>query len=203
LTGELTINNCRCVLFDCAGLITNPENILDELAQQAAIEALRNALVVIFCIDSAKPDLREDLEIQELIKTGQLIPVATKIDLLPEQDIAKRTTQLKLLFSFSFQPISSHTGFGLDKLKAEISERITAATSGQNKEGIALTTHHRQAITAAIADIEKAVDELKAGSDEITAMILRTAYSQLEFIEQHNIDEQVLNRIFSRFCIGK
>jgi tRNA U34 5-carboxymethylaminomethyl modifying GTPase MnmE/TrmE len=34
-------------------------------------------------------------------------------------------------------------------------------------------------------------------------MMLRTAYNQLSDIEQHNIDEQVLDRIFSRFCIGK
>ena len=61
LTGILTLNHNRCVLFDCAGLtisdfksqISN-SSVLDELAQDAAIEALRNSRVVVFCVDVAK-----------------------------------------------------------------------------------------------------------------------------------------------------
>ena len=63
LTGILTLVHNRCVLFDCAGL-TRPscpvpraprdESVLDELAQQAAIDALRNSSVVLFCVDAAK-----------------------------------------------------------------------------------------------------------------------------------------------------
>jgi tRNA modification GTPase len=203
LTGEMTLSDCRFVLFDCAGLTTQAETILDELAQQAAIEALRNALVVIFCVDSEKCDLSEDLEIRQLINPGRLITTATKIDLIPQQDIARRTSQLKSLFGYDFLPVSAKTDTGIDKLKVEIAERIITATTGHNKEGIALTTRHRQAITAAIADLEKAVDELKAGNDELAAMLLRTAHNSLACFDQHNIDEQVLDRIFSRFCIGK
>ncbi len=201
LTGELTVSGCRCVLFDCAGLITNPENILDELAQQAAIEALRNALVVIFCVDIAKSNWSEDLAIRRLINPNQLIPIATKTDLL--SNIAEQTSQLKPLFGCDFLPISSHTGAGLNKLKTEIAERIIAAASGHGKYGIALTARHRQAVTAAIADLVQAVDELKAGNDEVAAMMLRTAHNALSNIDQHTVDEQVLDRIFSRFCIGK
>jgi tRNA modification GTPase len=210
LTGELVVSGCRCVLFDCAGLITQRETILDELAQRAAIEALRNALVVIFCVDAAKPDLCEDLAIHRLINPSQLINVATKTDLLSERNIAERTSQLKSLFGCDFLPISAHAGSGLDKLKAEIADKLIASATGQDgfslaegKYGIALTARHRQAITSATADLEKAIDELKAGNDEVAAMMLRTAYNQLSHIGQHNIDEQLLDRIFSRFCIGK
>jgi len=199
LTGELVLNNCRCVVFDCAGLITKPENILDELAQTAAIEALRNAMVVIFCVDITKSDLDEDLEIRQLVNPGKLIPVATKTDLSSEKHISK----LNSLFGFDFLPISAQTGIGIDNLKSQIAENIITLTSGQNKEGIALTSRHRQAITAATADMETAIDELKAGNDEVAAMMLRTAHNQLSNIEQHNVDEQILDRIFSRFCIGK
>jgi len=47
---------------------------------------------------------------------------------------------------------------------------------------------------------------LKAGNDEVAAMMLRTAYNALSDIEQPRragVDEQILDRIFSRFCIGK
>jgi tRNA modification GTPase len=208
LTGEMTIRGCRSILFDCAGLTTHAETILDELAQQAAIQALRNALVVIFCVDAAKPDLSEDLAVWDLITHKQLITVATKADLIAENKIAERTSQLESLFGCNFLPISAHTGFGLDKLKDKIAERlITGKSAAADKYGIALTARHKQAVTAAIADLEKAVDELKAGNDELAAMMLRTAHNSLGDIEQHprhaGVDEQLLDRIFSRFCIGK
>ncbi len=202
LTGEIVISGCRCVLFDCAGLTMHTETILDELAQQAAIQALQNAMVVIFCVDSSKLDLSEDLSAWKLITPKQLMLIATKCDLLSQQALAEKILQLKSLFGCDFLPISAHTGIGLDKLKTEIAERITT-TSPEGKFGIALTARHRQAVTAAIADLEKAIDELKTGNDEVAAMMLRTAHSQLSNIEQQNIDEQLLDRIFSRFCIGK
>ena len=210
LTGEFVINGCRCVLFDCAGLTTNPETILDGLAQQAAIQALQNATIVIFCVDIAKPDFTEDLAVWNLFRChcerNEVISpvlVATKTDLLSSRDTNERISWLKSLFGCDFLPISSHSGTGLDKLKAQIAERIITVTPEDGKYSIALTVRHRQAITTAIADLDKAIDELKAGNDEVAAMMLRTAHSQLSHIEQHNIDEQLLDRIFSSFCIGK
>ena len=209
LTGEFELPGCRCVLFDCAGLIIKSENILDELAQQAAIEAIRNAMVVVFCVDITKPDWAEDIAMRRLINPAHLMAIATKTDLLAEKVIAERLSKLKSFFGCDFLPVSAHSNTGVDKLKAEIAERIIAATSGHgkyasaDKYGIALTARHRQALNNAIHDIVQAEKETKAGSEELAAMMLRTAYNQLSNIEQHNIDEQVLDRIFSRFCIGK
>jgi tRNA modification GTPase len=211
LTGELELPGCRCILFDCAGLlapsdvegIVKSENILDELAQQAAIEAIRNAMAIIFCVDISRSDWAEDIAIHQLTNPAHLIAIATKTDLLSEKDLAERLPKLKSLFGCDFLPVSAHIGAGIDKLKAEIAERIIAATSGHTKDAVALTTRHRQALNNAIHDIVQAEKEIKAGSEELAAMMLRTAYNQLSNIEQHNIDEQVLDRIFSRFCIGK
>jgi len=203
LTGELTIHGCRCVLFDCAGLTTHTETILDELAQQAALEALKNALVVIFCVDIVKTDWIEDLAIRRLINPSRLITAATKTDLLSEQDIIKRISQLKSFFGCDFLPISAHTDTGIDKMKTEITERVITATSGHGKYGIALTARHRQAVTSAVENLNQAISELKAGNNEVASMLLRASCQALVYINQHNIGEDVLNRIFSRFCIGK
>jgi tRNA modification GTPase len=204
LTGEMVFHGCRCVLFDCAGLITHAETMLDELAQQAAIQALQNATAVIFCVDAEKPELIEDLAIRQLTNPDHLIAVVTKADLVAENQIAARLPKLKSLFGCDFLPISAHTGFGLDKLKDKIAERLfTGKSTAMDKYGVALTARHRQAVTAAIADLVQAVDELKAGNDEVAAMMLRTAYHSLEGVEQHRIDELLLDRIFSHFCIGK
>ncbi len=227
LTGELTLGGCRCVLFDCAGLLApskpvvseaepvegtrHAETILDELAQQAAIGALQNATVVIFCVDIIKPvlskvegaDWSEDLAVWNLITPGHLIAVATKTDLIADENIAELLAKLKTHFGCDFLPISAHAGTGLEKLIDSIAERITAPAAGQDKYGIALTARHRQAIDAAIKDIEQTIRELNTGNDEVAAMMLRTAHNSLAGIERHHIDERLLDRIFSRFCIGK
>ena len=71
---------------------------------------------------------------------------------------------------------------------------------------VALTARHKQAVTEAIAHVGEGIDELKAGSDEVAAMMLRAAYQAISDIEQPaaaHIDEQILGQIFNRFCIGK
>jgi len=211
LTGLLTLRHCRCVLFDCAGLMHQTHNILDELAQQAAIESLRKALVVVFCVDASKKDWSEDITIRKLIEPKTLIPVATKCDLLSEEMLANRIAGLNKLFNVEFLPTSAETGIGLEQLRKTIDKKLIELALGRGSEGqvaeqasgVALTARHRQAVTEAIENIEESVSELKAGNNEVTAMMLRAAYEGLSSIAQQHVDEQILERIFSRFCIGK
>ncbi len=211
LTGLLTLRHCRCVLFDCAGLTHQTHNILDELAQQAAIESLRKALVVVFCVDASKKDWSEDITIRKLIEPKTLIPVATKCDLLSEEMLANRIAGLNKLFNVEFLPTSAETGIGLEQLRKTIDKKLIEPALGRGSEGqvaeqasgVALTARHRQAVTEAIENIEESVSELKAGNNEVTAMMLRAAYEGLSSIAQQHVDEEILERIFSRFCIGK
>ncbi len=241
LTGLLTLRHCRCVLFDCAGLTRDSSlvarrsgdrswvmsdeqrTILDELAQQAAIEALRNASVVVFCIDMSKVDWARDISIRELIEPEILIPVATKSDLLSEAVLAKRLVELGEWFDADFVVTSAKDGMGIERLKDIIDERIIElalcsspsiehrvsairrpAESIENR--VALTARHKQAVAEAIENISESVSELKAGSDEVAAMMLRAACQGLSKIESAaggHIDERILERIFKHFCIGK
>ncbi len=221
LTGLLTLAHCRCVLFDCAGLTAGPNNILDDLAQQAAIEALRNASVVVFCVDISKPDWSEDTAIRKLTEPEALIPTATKSDLLSEEVLAKRLAELNKLFAAEFLPISAETGTGIELLRDTIDRKIIEQAFrcspsiehrvssiehrvSRIENRVALTARHRQAVTDAIENVGESINELEAGSDEIAAMMLRAAYQAISDIESAGrIDDEILERIFSRFCIGK
>ncbi len=184
LSGELELQHCRCVLFDCAGLIVKPTGILDRLAQQAAAEAIRNSWLVIFCVDVSKADWAEDLAVCKLIDTDMLMPVATKADLLGKKALAKRLDELNKLFDCDFFAISAETGLGLQKLIEQIDKKIIELTTSNASKGqpfdtgsaVALTARHKQAVTDAVDSITEAIVELKAGSDEVTAMMLRAAY---------------------------
>ena len=203
------------VLFDCAGLVPAPDNVLDELAQRAAIEALDRCTVVLFCVDSAKSDWSEDLAIRTLIRPKSLIHVATKSDLMP-------AGELPSVFGAEFLPVSTKTGEGLESLlrmvRAALSGSVKAAGLGDGAPGehqvclgsteagagaVALTARHRQAVTEALENVRQAVVEVRRDSGELAAMMIRAACQAISGIEQEHLDEQVLDRIFSRFCVGK
>lgn len=228
----------ECVLFDCAGLLAAPENILDELAQRAALEALGHCQAVLFCVDAAKPNWDEDLAVRSLIgqarsspsspaapggsanaegvddgraaqnATGEtqcaIIHIATKSDLLAPEDLTGNLQTLADAFGAGFLPTSSTTGRGLAELRDRIRSEISraAATAGA-QEIVAMTTRHRQAVTEAIENTDAAIAEIKRANLEVAAMMLRTACQGLSDIGQEHLDEQVLDRIFSQFCIGK
>jgi len=206
LTGVCILPHCRCVLFDCAGLLIRAEDILDELAQQAAIEALRNSAVVIFCADISKTEWSEDAAIRKLIEPKILVPVATKCDLSSEQILPDRLAALNEIFNADFLPTSAQTGVGIELLRQTIDDKLTEKFDVPHVGGVALTARHRKAVTEAIDQIDESIDEVKAGNDEVAAMMLRAAYQAVSEIEQPtgaHIDEQILGQIFSRFCIGK
>jgi len=205
LTGFVNLPNCKCVLFDCAGLIAEPDGILDELAQQAAVANLANARIVVFCVDVAKESWEEDLAIRQLIEPQEMIAVANKSDLLGDDVLAKRIAKLGELFGTDFIAVSAKNSSGLEVLKERIDEKLIGP-AGKVREGgyeVALTARHRHVINEAIGNISEAVSELKNGNDEVTAMMMRAAYQELADIGQQNINEEVLETIFSRFCVGK
>ena len=220
------------MLFDCAGLTQEPNNLLDELAQQAAIEALRKALVVVFCVDISKEaptDLSEDILIRKLVEREELIAVATKSDLLREDVLAERIGRLNELFDVNFIATSAKTGSGVELLRETIDGKIIELAFGPSplplargkRQGfsdtlqsgaLAVTARHKQAVSEAVEDTDESIRHLKAGNDEVAAMMLRAAYQALWNIEQPRflpseegtgVDEQILERIFSHFCIGK
>jgi len=233
LTGLLTLAHSRCVLFDCAGLTPEPHNILDELAREAAIEALRNSSVVVFCIDISKADWSEDLDARSWIRDARgasrisagrlaaehressVIPVATKSDLLSDVALAQRLTELNGLFATEFLATSAKTGCGIGLLRETIDRKILdtrysipdarASSIEHQATSVGLTARHRQVVKEAIENVSESINELKAGNDEVAAMMLRAAYQGICDIESadRRIDEQVLEKIFSRFCIGK
>jgi len=219
LTAVCVLEHCRCVLFDCAGLMRQPEDVLDELAQQAAIEAMRNSAVVVFCVDISKGDWSEDISILKLIEPKALIPVATKCDMVSEKVLSDHLAELKEIFGIELIATSSVTGAGLELLRNTIDrktielepgfatdESVASRLSESSQSSVALIARHKQAVTEAIENVGESISELRAVNDEVAAMMLRAAYQAISGIESAtggHVDEQILEQIFSHFCIGK
>ena len=112
-----------------------------------------------------------------------------------------------MFFGFKFLTTSVTTSAGIKELKSAVDTKLLELSAGNfetpRANGIALTARHKQVVSEAIENTKESINELKAGNDEVTAMMLRAAYKAVSDIEQEHIDEQILDRIFGKFCVGK
>jgi tRNA modification GTPase len=201
----LKLSNCDCVLLDCAGLVIEPADIIQTLANTATLKAIDDSTVIIFCADITKEDYLADLEVFRRLSKKPVIYTAAKCDLLSADDAAKKLKKLKQIFGRDFLTTSSKNMTGLEKLKELIQQSIIRQTSDatESAEKMSLTERHRQTVTEAIENIQTASTELTQNNEEVAAMFLRSALQNLSSFEAEHIDETILEMIFSRFCIGK
>jgi tRNA modification GTPase len=201
----LKLDKCDCVLFDCAGLVTEPVDIIQSLANTAALKAINDSTVVIFCVDITKQDYSIDSEALKYLKKKPAIYAATKCDLLTVHDTVEKLGLLQKIFGCDFIATSSKNLSGLEKLKGLIQQNIIRQTSdiAEAAEKTALTERHRAVITEAIKNTQLVSEELAKNNEEIAAMFLRSAIQNLSSFEAEHVGEAILERIFSHFCIGK
>jgi tRNA modification GTPase len=203
LAHRLSLPQGDCVLFDCAGLLQTPDQLLDRLAQQAAIESLKHCHLVLFCVDVTQTDWANDLAVFALIPECPVLVLPTKIDAVTSDALPDKVAQLKTLFETSMQPVSAHTEQHLDALTHRMNTALFESQAlHQSPDVTLLTARHRQVLSHAIESITEVIELLSHHSDDVACMTLRATYQSLGQVEQH-IDEQVLDHIFSKFCIGK
>jgi len=207
LTGVLKLQTLDCVLFDCAGLLS-PEKqntLIDRLSHQASLTALNKAAVVLFCVDLTQADVSPAIQMRNQITAETIIYVATKADLLSKVQCDSRATVLEKQFGKPFVLTSSQTGDGMQTVKNRIETALTALRAGdQDRQGrLTITLRHEQKLKEAVKVLAESVDEIRSGSVEVAAMLLRQGYELLGGLERENISETILDHIFSQFCIGK
>jgi len=139
------------------------------------------------------------------IPPKNVIGVATKCDLPTGDELPRRMERLAGTFGAEFLPTSAKTGQG----RQEIVDAIAQSAIPNPQSAIApitplaLTARHKQAVTEAMENIRQAATEVQRGNEEVAAMMIRAAHQAISQIELQHIDEQVLDRIFRRFCLGK
>ena len=203
-------------LIDTAGLRKTEdkaESIGVKLAKERAVEAS----LVLFVVDSSDPaSFNNDLKILDTIEQKRII-VANKSDLINKEQRARVEA------AFAGHPdredkdqspvfISAKKEEGLALLEEAIYEAVTGHALIDGGEGLghaALTetissARHKGALEVALKGIEKVIEAEKEGMPmEIIASELRGALDSIGLITGETTTEDILERIFSEFCIGK
>lgn len=191
---KLKIGSVLLKLIDTAGIRETTDEV-ERLGVERSRRAMESAELVIAVIDGSGSLSDEDYEIiREAEKAPHGIIVLSKSDLgssavLPE-------TALKTV------SVSAVTGDGLDGLERAISDMfpLPSVPAGE----ILTNVRHAQAISLALEYIRAAIDAMETGlTPDIILTESEGAMQALGELSGRTVREDVTNRIFSRFCVGK
>ena len=181
-------------LIDTAGL--NPAAAgLEKQGIVKTLECLEDADLVIILIDASmdSPALPDVPGLAA--RVGAALAVANKIDLVSPEGRAKLGAAIG---------VSALTGEGLDRLETEIVRRVEAFREQTDEELVAINARHAQALTTALACLTTPPEKLPAGQTTgLLASDLRGALDAYGEIAGRIDHEQMLDRLFATFCIGK
>ena len=193
VTCRISLEGVECLLTDTAGVETNQLEAIGARAQSAAGEQIEQADLIVLCVDASRAATAWE---QSQLAAESAIPrviVLTKCDLLPEAWEPPRKSAI---------PTSSHGGTGLYELRTAIGSVLSRKAG----EGVVASTSIRchESLAKAAESLERARQSLTQNTaEELVAAEMRMALDELGQVIGAVYTDDVLDRIFSRFCIGK
>jgi tRNA modification GTPase len=212
LTAPLTIGELTCRLTDTAGreFSDHDRDLLFDAAQRMTAEQAEQADLRLLCLDATRE--ANDWERSQLASGDRQLVVLTKCDIVQppstSQAQGRPPTTFHLPTAVAAFPrlnavkTSAATGSGLDALKSAIREQLTAADSTAVVAATATRCHESLRLAADCLSHARDLSASSAG-EELIAAELRAALTELGKVVGTIYTDDILARIFSRFCIGK
>ena len=202
ITQTITLGGLSVHLTDTAG-IRKPQDAIEKEGIDLVWEHLKQADIIVILLDGSKPLTEEDQHILEQNKNRdcKILVAVNKSDL----PAAWRPDQIPDYFlpGNNLLKISAKFGDGLDALREAITD-LTGSSDIQSDGGMITQLRHKMALEKACTNLTAAKDCFDAGhSPEFTAFELRCALDALDEITGKKIQDDILHKIFSSFCIGK
>jgi len=199
----LNIGGLPVRIMDTAG-IREAHDLAEAEGVRRSIGAMEGADIVLAVFDAAKPLDYSDRLIFEKVRNKKAISVLNKCDIL-SPDFDCNDTELNRHICVK---ISAKKGEGLDILKERIFDTLvsSAGTAARERSADILVTNvrHKQLLDRALESLAQACSVTEKGDQpEVAALFLREALDSLGEIIGAVTTEDILDRIFSDFCIGK
>ena len=182
-------------LIDTAG-IRHASEEAESIGIRKAYEALSDADMVVVVLDSSAGVLADDQKILETIKDRRALVAANKSDLL--KNATAPVDGFKLIRT------SAVTGEGIEQLRAEILNAVSGSAGGEQETGFLTNMRHERLVEESLSGLAAARRALQNMMPHEMVMIdLYGALRPLDAITGETTADDILNLIFSSFCIGK
>ena len=183
-------------LVDTAG-IRRALDEAEDIGIRKSMEALADADLVLVVLDSSEPAGAEDFRLLELVAQRTAILVENKSDKTSSQ-FQVPSSQLRRV------RVSALTGEGIPELRAEILRQAGGESEGSRETGFLTNTRHQGLVRDSLAGLDAAANAVRSKvPHEMVLLDLYSALRPLDGITGATTNDDILNLIFSRFCIGK
>lgn len=198
LEAEVAFGGVPAVLVDVAGVREGSDiHPVEALGIARARQELERADLQLLVVDGSAKGASEDARALLQSARDDALLLLTKADRPAPEPLAAEVRERALV-------ISAHDGTGLEALRATLSERLVGDAELVREEVVLTRQRQRVEVEALEAGLALALGALSAGAPhEVVASELRRAGAALDRLLGRSLSEDVLDVVFSRFCIGK
>ena len=196
----VNINGIPLKLIDTAG-IRNAKDEVEKIGIIKSKEIAEEADLVIAIFDSTRELTKEDEDILEIAKNKNSIIILNKIDL--ESKINENNDKLKGVSDYIIK-ISALNNIGIEDLYEKISELFNLNEINLDNEVVITNVRHKNLISKSIENLKKTKETIQNNMPlDIIAIFIKDILEDLANITGEMVSEDIINEIFSKFCLGK
>lgn len=196
----LTIRNIPVKLTDTAG-IRHTDDVIEKIGIEKSKESFNKADLVIFMVDNSRPLDDEDREIIEYIGDRKVLAIINKTDLENRLDISEIKRKLP---NGIFIETSMAREDGISRIEDEIENLVYGGKVKQNDSMMVTNVRHKALLEEASYALRDAASMAGAGEAlEFLEIDVNRAYEALGEIIGEAVNEDIINEVFARFCLGK
>ena len=195
----ISLHGISLRIIDTAG-IRETEDIVEKIGVEKARQMAEKADLILYVVDSSKPLDKNDEEIMELLQGRKSIIIYNKTDLTPvvSSEALEEKTGKQVI------PVSVVEETGIEKLETAIKEMFFRGEISFNDEVYITNARHKTALEEAEKSLNMVMQSIEAGMPEdFFSIDLMGAYESLGKIMGESLGEDLVNEIFSKFCVGK
>ena len=199
LEESVNLGGIKLLLMDTAG-IRKTKDTVEKIGVERARTYAKDADFVLYVVDGTKPLDENDLEICEILKEKKSLCLLNKIDLqmvLDEEEM-KKHTQGEVL------SISAKEGIGMDTLAKKIKEYFFQKEIDFNDDIYITNVRHKNLLEQAYESLKLVEQSIQDEMPEdFYSIDLMSAYTSLGYILGEEVEDDLVEEIFSKFCMGK
>lgn len=186
-------------ILDTAG-IRDTDDTVEKIGVERAKQYAQNADLLLYIVDASIPLDENDADIMKMIENREAIILLNKTDLknvVTEDDLKKKINKTVI-------SISAKENTGIDLFEQELQRMFFQKEISYNDEVYITNIRQKQAIEEAKESVEQVIQSIHAKMPEdFYSIDLMNAYACLGKIIGEDVDEDLMNEIFSKFCMGK
>jgi tRNA modification GTPase len=187
-------------IIDTAG-IRETNDVVEKIGVEKARELVSSADLILVLLDASESMTQEDREILAMLSSQPAIVLINKTDLPPQLDLAEVAA---LSGGKKLLNISVSEGSGLMELEEEIAKMVYSGQAVAGEACFINNVRHTEALQKSLKHIEEAIFTIdQAMPSDCIVIDLRAAWEALGEITGDTVAEDIIQQIFSQFCIGK